>query len=231
MGFSDILEIYFNYFNSSDSMKNTRVSVPQRFQAKNAFTLIELIVVMSILSILSLIGYVSYSDNIVDARDSQRINNLEKLQIDLKSHKQKEGSYPLPISPINITNSGTVIYQGTLTDSIVSNVLGNVPKDPRTRNWYWYGATVNRQQFQISLTTENNGSPKAVVKGDYKSITKSLFPTLLLAVTGAASFPAAENTGKFILNGGDYNIPYDMEGDLVSYTGALTLTEMMNSDS
>lgn len=180
-------------------MKNTR-----------AFTLVELIVVVSILAILSLIGYISYSDNIVNARDSQRTNDLEKLQIDLKSHKQKEGSYPLPINPVNITNSGTVIYQGTLTSAIISNVLQNIPKDPRTLNWYWYSTTTNRQQFQVALTMENNGSPKAAVKGDYKSITKDLFPTLLLAVTGSTSFTATGNTSTFILNGGSYNLPYNM---------------------
>ncbi|HBB27557.1 TPA: hypothetical protein DCZ36_03630 [Candidatus Gracilibacteria bacterium] len=199
-------------------MRNTR-----------AFTLVELIVVMAIISILSLIGYISYSENIIDARDSQRINDLEKLQIDLKSHKQKEGAYPLPISPVDITNSGTVIYQGTMTSAIISNVLSNIPKDSRSGNWYWYSVTNNRQVFQIALTLENGDSPKAVVKGDYKSIAKNLFPTLLLAVTANTDVNAS--SGKFILNGGSYNLPYDMRGNLVSYTGALTLTEMMNSDS
>lgn len=183
-----------------------------------AFTLVEMIVVITILSILSLIGYVSYSDSVVGARDSQRINDLEKLQIDLKSHKQKEGSYPLPINSMNITNSGTVVYQGTLTSATVSNVLQNIPKDPRSNNWYWYSTTTNRQQFQMALTIENDDSPKALVKGDYKSIIKDLFPTLLLSVTGAASFDA--NSGaianKFILNGGSYNLPYDMKGVIVA---------------
>ena len=177
-----------------------------------AFTLIELMVVMTILSILSLVGYMSYSDSIIDARDSQRINDLEKLRIDLKSHKQKEGSYPLPIDPIDITNSGTVVYQGILTDSILSNVLKDVPKDPRTGSWYWYSTLKNRQQFQLALTTENGGSLKAVVKGDYKSVAKNLFPTLLFAVTGSTSFEVNTNSGRFILNGGSYNLPYDMEG-------------------
>lgn len=203
-------------------MKNPRISICQSLRARNAFSLVELIVVITILSILSLIGYISYSDNIIDARDSQRVNDIEKLQIDLKSHKQKEGSYPLPINPINITNSGTVIYQGTLTSAILSNVLSNIPKDPRSGNWYWYSTTTNRQQFQIGLTIENNGSPKALVKGDYRSIMKDLFPTLLLAAI--TNTDANTNTNKYILNGGSYNLPYDMKGNLVSYNGSLTLS-------
>ncbi len=76
-----------------------------RILSRKAFTLVEMVVVVAILAILSLIGYVSYSDNIIGARDSQRTNDTEKLQIDLKSHKQKEGAYPTPVSPVDITNS------------------------------------------------------------------------------------------------------------------------------
>lgn len=186
-------------------MKNTK-----------AFSLIEMVVVITILAILSLIGFVSFSDNIIGARDSERTNDMEKLQIDLKSHKQKEGSYPLPVNPINITNSGTVIYQGLLTSATVSNVLTNVPKDPRTGNWYWYSTLTNRQQFQVALTLEGADTPTALVKGDYKSIAKDMFPTILLAVTGSISFSVTDNASKFILNGGSYNLPYDMEGVMVS---------------
>ncbi len=109
-----------------------------------------------------------------------------------------------------------MVRQGLLTNTILSNVLSNIPRDPKTNNWYWYGTTANRQQFQIGLTLENNGSPKAMVIGEYKSIAKNLFPTLLLAVTGATSFDVNVNTGKFIINGGSFNLPYDMNSSLVA---------------
>ena len=190
---------------------NFQVSLVQR---KKAFTLIELVVVITILAILSVVGFISYSDNMNGVRDSVRVNDIEKLQIDLKSHKQKEGAYPLPINPINITNSGTVIYEGVLANGIISNVLSNIPKDPRSNNWYWYSTTTNRQQFQIALTLENIDIPTALVKGDYKSVMKNLFPTLLLAVTANTDVNA--NTNKFILNGGTYNLPYDMKGNVIA---------------
>lgn len=53
----------------------------------------------------------SYSSNIIDARDSERLSDMDGLKINLKAHKQKEGAYPLPASPFAITNSGTVAYQ------------------------------------------------------------------------------------------------------------------------
>ena len=183
---------------------------------KNAqgFTLVELIVVVTILSILSAVWFVAYSDNIIIARDSARVNDAEKLFIDLKTHKQKEGAYPLPVDPINITNSWTVVYQGLLTNAIASNVLANIPKDPRSNNWYWYSTTSSRQQFQLGLTRENWGSPMALVRGDYKSVAKNLFPTLLLAVSWNTSFLVTANMSKFILNNGTYNLPYDMTGNI-----------------
>jgi prepilin-type N-terminal cleavage/methylation domain-containing protein len=190
------------------------ISITSKIQNTRAFTLTELVVVVAIIAILSIVGFASFSDNIVGARDSSRINDIEKLQIDLKNHKQKEGAYPLPVNPINITNSGTVIYEGILENGIISNVLSNIPKDPRTNSGYWYSTTTNRQQFQIALTLENIDTPKALVKGDYKSIMKDLFPTLFLAVT--TDVDVNTNTHKFILSGGSYNLPYDMRGNLVA---------------
>lgn len=148
------------------------------------------------------------------------MNDIGKLQIDLKGHKQKEGSYPLPINPINITNSGTVISQGILSNGMISNILNNIPSDPRTNSGYWYSVTNNRQQFQIALTLENTDTPKALVKGDYKSVMINLFPTLMLAVTGNTDVNI--NTNKFILNGGTFNLPYDMKGVLVANGTSLT---------
>jgi hypothetical protein len=120
-----------------------------------------------------------------------------------------------------------MVYQGTMTSAIISNVLKNIPRDPKTTLWYWYSTTTNRQQFQMALTLENNSAPKALVKGDYRSVAKNLFPTLLLAVTGATSFDvnANANMSKFILNEGNYNLPYDMKGNLVA--GGVTFSGIL----
>ena len=72
---------------------------------RKAFTLIELVVAITIVVILSAIGFVSYDSSVADTRDSRRINDMEGLKIGLKSHKQKEGNYPLPVNPFTITNS------------------------------------------------------------------------------------------------------------------------------
>jgi len=58
--------------------------------SQKGFTLVELVVVVTIIAILGAIGYVSYSENIIDARDTQRQSDIDGLKIDLKSHKQKD---------------------------------------------------------------------------------------------------------------------------------------------
>lgn len=69
-----ISEVYWALVASNFHLMN-------RILSKKAFTLVEMVVVVAILAILSLIGYVSYSDNVIGARDSQRTNDVEKLQI------------------------------------------------------------------------------------------------------------------------------------------------------
>ncbi|EKD44773.1 MAG: hypothetical protein ACD_71C00010G0005, partial [uncultured bacterium (gcode 4)] len=186
--------------------------------SRKGFTLVELVVVVTIVAILAAIGYISYSSNIIDARDTQRQSDIDGLKIDLKTHKQKEWAYPLPVNSFTLTNSGVVAYQWVLSDAIISNVLKNISKDPKTRNWYTYWVNSNRQQFQIALTKENQDSLRSVVEGDYKSVAKDLFPTLLVAYSGTTVDMSGSidnpNRKLFILNNGSYNLPYDMAGQL-----------------
>lgn len=195
-------------------MKIIHNITPYNIRTRKAFTLIELVVVITILGILSIAGFVTFSDNISGARDAERMNDIETLQVELKNHKQKEGAFPLPVNPFSITNSGIVIYEGVLTSGIISNVLINIPRDPKIGSGYWYSITANRQQFQIALTLENDNIPTALLRGDYKSVMKDLFPTLVLAITGNIDVNA--NTQKFILNGGTFNLPYDMKGNVIA---------------
>ena len=103
---------------------------------------------------------------------------------------------------------------------VISNVLQNIPKDPRTGNSYLYSVNSNRQVFQVALTMENNGNSKALVSGDYKSLTKDLFPTILIAYSGSTTTDMSgatnPNRAKFILNGGGFNLPYDMKGIMIA---------------
>lgn len=63
-------------------------------KTKLGFTLIELLVVITVIGILTAISTVSYSKVQAKGRDTQRINDLKKLQSALQLYYQDEGVFP-----------------------------------------------------------------------------------------------------------------------------------------
>lgn len=147
----------------------------------------------------------------------------------------------MPSESFNITNSGTIyVYQWILDDSISLLDINQIPKDPKTNKFYLYAITASRQDFQIWMTLESwddNTSyqpiPKvmaadngeAYIDGDYKTASKNLFPSLILAVNVTQSWSIeinenvwvwtsndwSKNRLKFILNWSTQNLPYSFE--------------------
>ena len=53
----------------------------------------------------------------------------------------------------------------------------------------------------------------AKVDGDYKTVARDIFPSLLTASTGASLDIGSATINKtFILNNGTFNLPYDLSG-------------------
>ena len=82
---------------------------------------------------------------------------------------------------------------------------------------YWI--TLNKQEFQIWMTLENDWNQRAYVDGDYKTVAKNLFPSLLLAMTWTSNVEISSwvtiswsnwstNRLKFIINWSYNNLPY-----------------------
>lgn len=114
-----------------------------------------------------------------------------------------------------------------MSSGIISNVIQDVPRDPKTKNFYTYSVNSNRQQYQVALTKENQETPTAVVSGDYKSVAKDLFPTMIIAYSGTSSVDMSgsvsnTNRNKFIVNGGSLNLPYDLNGSVVQSATSFT---------
>ncbi|USN59260.1 MAG: type II secretion system protein [Candidatus Peribacteria bacterium] len=59
-------------------------------QRKKAFTITELLVSVTILIILTTLGFYTYTENLVDARDSERTSDLAKISAALDLYKQKK---------------------------------------------------------------------------------------------------------------------------------------------
>jgi len=54
--------------------------------------------------------------------------------------------------------------------------------DPKTNVPYFYSITKNKQAFQIAATLENGDYPKSLLRGSYKSVSKDVLPTIVLAL-------------------------------------------------
>ena len=187
---------------------------------KYGFTFIELVISMAIMVILSWIWFISYIQYIWDSRDSQRKSDLSHISSALKIYKQKRWYYPIPWSNFNITYSWTTVaYQWLLDKNVRINTLEKIPIDPKTKNSYFYSITKNKQEFQIawSLEKNNENDETSIVNWSYKTISRNILPTLLLA-TWATIWTNIEikswtimwdiNRKLFIYDNQIHNIPY-----------------------
>lgn len=162
----------------------------------------------------------------------------------LKSEKQKTGAYPRPgdaFTIINTAPSHVAAYQGFFNSKVAINDLTKYPEDPLTKKNYPYSTTKNRQAFQLATVMEDVEPKKAYVDGDYKTVAKTVLPSIILAMTGSegslveigdgvttGGSVGSDNRKKFVLNGGTYNLPYDQDGNPVGNvekTFAETLTQ------
>lgn len=192
-------------------------------QSNYGFTLVEIVVVVSVLVILWTISFLSFGDNLVDSRNTQRMSDMWRLITWLKSSKQKNWSYPMPSKYFNIINSWSIqVYQWLIDNNISVSDINSIPKDPTVEKNYSYSITKNKQNFQIWLTLEGSANKKqtAAVDWDYKTISRNLFPSLILAwsftwtveihdwiVTNGSTWSI--NRQYFVLNWWSYNLPYD----------------------
>jgi len=193
-----------------------------------AFTLIELVVAATILVVLTAIGFYSYTQNISDARDWTRNTDLAALNSQLKLYKSQRWKYPFPGEYFEIHNRAeTVAYQGFMDNTVALSTASDIPQDPDLDRFYTYSTTSNLQEYQIALSLENSEDPYARVSWDYKSVAKTILPSLVLALDSTttteinASEPGwATNRQLFVLDTGFHNLPYDFINEVPYSAGS-----------
>lgn len=183
---------------------------------KKAFTFIELIISIIILSILSVLWFISYSKNQEDARDSKRKSDLVLIKESLKLEKSKRWTYPRPEGYMTwdlfkiYNNNYEVALQWRLRKSVILSSLSDVPYDPYIKVPYYYSVSRNEQEFELSLSLENNWANLALLDWDYKSVSQYILPSIIFATQSSyLEINNEENRKKFILNNQVYNIPYN----------------------
>lgn len=209
----------------------------ENLKNKSWFTLVELIVTATILVILTAVWFYTYSQNLVDARDSLRKSDIADIESRLKLYKQKRWAYPIPWDNFEITNNGIVVAkQWKMNNSVSLTTASSIPKDPLTKLPYNYSITNNKQEFELSLSLENANTPIAILKWDYKSVSKNVLPTISLAIDSPNPIEIHDGTGlwstnrlTFIFNLGWYNLPYTFDEPYAPQTdGSTTLATIMN---
>ena len=121
-------------------------------QKIKAFTLVELIVVITILAILGTIAFISLSWYSTSARDSTRISDISSMKSSLELYELDAGNYPLATNGVNITYSGTIVWnQWTFWETVksITSKLNKIPTDPLTDKEYTYSTISTRNEYEI----------------------------------------------------------------------------------
>jgi len=192
---------------------------------KKAFTFVELIVSTVIIIVLTSIWFISYVDFISDSRDAQRISDLSKVSSSLKIYKQKTGYYSLPGDAFYILNQGKqVAQQWKLNKKVFLNTLDKLPSDPKSDQYYSYAVTNNKQEYQLAATLENGETEIPLLEWNYKTVSKNILPTLILAIDSTEDveihdgvWMGTTNRNKFVFSDIEYNLPYTIESPYLPY--------------
>ncbi len=186
----------------------------KRWIQEKAFTFVELIIASTILIILSTLGFFSYSKHISTSRDTERMAHLWNINSSFILYKQKKGAYPLPWDNFNFTNGWTeVVKQGKLNEKVSLSTIDSLPLDPYAHIPYIYSITQNKQEFQIWTSLENNWNSIALLYWNYKTVSKNILPSIMIAYNGSGSVEITNNSykNKFIVDGTRHNLPYNLE--------------------
>lgn len=183
----------------------------------NAFTMVELIITITIIAILSTIWFNSYVWYLSEARDSERKANMWEIKTSLKLYKQKRWAYPMPWNTFNITNSWVIVAnQWELNENVTLNTMDKIPLDPYTNKYYFYSITKNKQEAQVALTLENWDFPIALLDWDYKTVSKNVLPSIILATWSTSNIEIhtwvldwSTNRNLFIIDWWK-NLPYNI---------------------
>ncbi len=181
------------------------------------FTIVELVVAMTILLVLTGLWFYSYTQNVVDARDSVRVSDLASVSSQLKLYKKARWAYPLPGDSFNILNRTRIVAnQWVLNEDVTLTTLDKIPYDPSLEIPYIYSTTRNKQEFQLALTLESADTGHALLEWDYKTVSRNVLPTIVLAVQDWSSkeiWNGNSNRNLFIFNKWYHNLPYSHEWD------------------
>ena len=174
-----------------------------------AFSLVEIIITISIITLLTIVWLSTkqwYDENNINAKiisDIQSINNALELSL------QENNSLPMPEWNTNFykvdtsyahsyDDTETFWVYGSITENTISKkYLNNIPLDPKTKSYYSYWKTKDKNQFEIA----------AVQIVDYNPVTKVVWN--YSAENWPYNLIREYNWPNFVSNNSKTNLPYN----------------------
>jgi len=88
-----------------------------------------------------------------------------------------------------------------------------------------YSITKNKTEFQLAATLENGDYPIALVNGDYKTVSKNILPTIVMATSTGTE--VTTNSGAFIFDNNSHNLPYELGYPFAPITDGTSLNNLL----
>lgn len=121
---------------------------------KRGFTLLELIVVVMIIGLISSMALVSFKETRREARDAQRVSDIEQIRLALEQYYHDEGNYP-----------ESLIFGESLTGSSTDKIyLNKIPQNPLPRSKacdedeYYYEKDEESSSYILKFCLEKDNS-------------------------------------------------------------------------
>lgn len=142
----------------------------------------------------------------------------------------------MPWNKFDITNNSTLVaYQWKLNENLIISTIDKIPIDPFVNVPYTFSITKNKQEFQLAATLENNWINKVLTIGNYKTVSKNILPTIILAMTTSwsaeinKSLPIWDtNRTKFVFDNSVHNLPYALTYPYAPYTDWATFSWLLD---
>ncbi len=125
---------------------------------KKAFTLVEMIVAMTILVILTTIWFLSVRWWTASARDSVRIDDVNKITTAIDLYHVDRWGYPEPTDAVDITHSWATVWTQWWFWRDTIRQVGRIfweLQDPWYEIDYTYSVTNSRKEYQLSYVLED----------------------------------------------------------------------------